>query len=137
MAKNNVNPEHSPGSGGETLPLAEEVVRVAKHDVVTGTIRARTVTETVRELAHVELETQAVDVTRVPVDRIVAEVPEIRTEGDVTIVPVVEEVAVVEKRLVLREELHIRKRRSLARADIPVERRKQKVLVERLPSEED
>lgn len=36
--------------------------------------------------------------------------PEIRTEGDVTIVPVLEEVLVVEKRLVLKEELHIRRR---------------------------
>jgi stress response protein YsnF len=49
--------------------------------------------------------------------RIVETAPEIRTEGDVTILPVVEEVLVVEKRLVLKEELHIRRRvRQLTQA---------------------
>ena len=32
-------------------------------------------------------------------------------EGDTTIIPVVEEVVVVERRLVLREEIRVRKRR--------------------------
>jgi hypothetical protein len=41
---------------------------------------------------------------------VVETAPEIRTEGDVTIAPVVEKVFVVEKRLVLEEELHIRRR---------------------------
>ena len=34
--------------------------------------------------------------------------PPVRREGDVVIVPVMEEVLVVEKRLMLKEELHIR-----------------------------
>ena len=34
--------------------------------------------------------------------------PEVRTENDTTIIPVLEEVLVVEKRLLLKEELHIR-----------------------------
>jgi stress response protein YsnF len=49
--------------------------------------------------------------------RMVETAPEIRTESDVTILPVVEEVLVVEKRLVLKEELHIRRRvRQLTQA---------------------
>jgi hypothetical protein len=43
--------------------------------------------------------------------RMVETAPEIRTEGDVTILPV------VEKRLILKEELHIRRRvRQLTQA---------------------
>jgi stress response protein YsnF len=68
----------------------------------------------------------------VPVDRVVETAPETRTEGDVTIVPVLEEVLVVEKRLVLKEELHIRRRVETETAEVPVTLRKQRAIVERL-----
>lgn len=71
-------------------------------------------------------------VTRVPVDRIVEIAPEIRTEGDLTIVSVLEEVLVVEKRLVLKEELHIRRRAATETAEVPVTLRKQRAVVERI-----
>ena len=58
--------------------------------------------------------------------------PPVRTEGDVLIVPVVEEV-VVERRLMLSEELHIRRERTSEEVDIPVTRHSQRVLVERTP----
>jgi hypothetical protein len=41
------------------------------------------------------------------IDRGVDVAPEVRVEGNVTIIPVLEEVLVVEKRLVLKEKLHI------------------------------
>jgi len=53
-----------------------------------------------------------VEITRVPVNRLIDGPVAVREEGDVTIVPLVEEVSVVVKRLMLREELHIRKRRT-------------------------
>lgn len=46
---------------------------------------------------------EQVEVTRVPMDIEVAQVPQVRIEGDVTIVPVLEERLVVEKRLFLVE----------------------------------
>jgi hypothetical protein len=48
----------------------------------------------------------------VQIDRIVAEPPVQRQEGDTLILPVVEEVLVVEKRLMLREEIRITRRRE-------------------------
>jgi stress response protein YsnF len=50
-----------------------------------------------------------VEVRHVPVDRIVAleEAPANRYEGDTLIVPVLEEVLVVERRVRIKEELHI------------------------------
>ena len=76
-----------------------------------------------------------VDVTRVPIDRIVETAPDVRTEGDVTIVSVVEEVLVVEKRLVVKEELHIRRRTVSETVEMPVTLRRQRAVIERTDEE--
>jgi stress response protein YsnF len=57
--------------------------------------------------------------------------PRIRTEDGVTIIPVLEEVLVLEKRLVLKREIRIRKRTTLETVEIPVSLRKQHAKVER------
>jgi uncharacterized protein (TIGR02271 family) len=116
----------------EVIPLVEETVSIGKREVVTGRVRVRTVTDAVEELAHADVRRETVEVTRVPIDRMVETAPEIRTEGDVTILPVVEEVLVVEKRLVLKEELHIRRRATTETVEVPVSLRKQRVEVERI-----
>jgi uncharacterized protein (TIGR02271 family) len=116
----------------DIIPLAEETATVGKQQVVTGRVRVQTVTDTVEELAHADLQQETVEVTRVPVDRIVETAPEIRTEGELTIVPVLEEVLVVEKRLVLKEELHIRRRTEAETVEVPVTLRKQRAVVERI-----
>jgi stress response protein YsnF len=115
----------------EVIPLVEETATVGKREVVTGRVRVQTVTDTVEELAHADVQRETVEVTRVPVDRVVETPPEIRTDGDVTILPVVEEVLVVEKRLVLKEELHIRRRIDTETVEVPVTLRKQRAVVER------
>ena len=116
----------------EVIPLVEETATVSKRQVVTGRVHVRTVTDTVEELAHSDVQRETVEVTRVPIDRMVETTPGIRTEGDVTILPVVEEVLVVEKRLVLKEELHIRRRVERETVEVPVTLRKQRAIVERL-----
>jgi stress response protein YsnF len=115
----------------EILPLVEETATVHKRAVVTGKVRVRTVTGTVEDLARANLQSDSVEVTRVPVDQVVDTAPEIRTEGDVTIVPVLEEVLVVTKQLVLKEELHIRRRVETEAVEVPVTLRKQRAVVER------
>jgi stress response protein YsnF len=70
----------------------------------------------------------------VPINREIDHAPEVRTENGVTIVPVVEEVLVVEKRLVLKEELHIRRQSRTETVEVPVEVRKHRVEIERLPA---
>ncbi len=52
------------------------------------------------------------EVERVQVKRMLDQPAEIRQEGDTLIIPLMEEVLVVEKRLMLREELHIKRRRE-------------------------
>ena len=115
----------------EVIPLVEETATVGKRELVTRRVRVQTVTDTVEELARADVQRETVEVTRVPVDRVVETIPEIRTEGDVTIVPVLEEVLVVEKRLVLKEELHIRRCVETETVEVPVTLRKQRAVVER------
>jgi len=115
----------------EILPLVEETATVLKREVVTGKVRVRTVTDTAEELAKATLQIDSVEVAHVPVDKVVETAPEIRTEGDVTIVPVLEEVPVVTKQLVLKEELHIRRRVETETVEVPVSLRKQRAIVER------
>lgn len=71
-----------------------------------------------------------VDVQRVPVGRVVDVMPEVRTEGDTTIVPVVEETVVVRKRFLGREEMRITKRRSERKRRIRVPVRREQVEIE-------
>ncbi|GEO13745.1 YsnF/AvaK domain-containing protein [Microvirga aerophila] len=129
-------PDDAPESGARTvaeeiIPLVEETTTVGKRQVVTGRMRVQTVTDTVDELAHADVRRETVEVTRVPIDKAVETAPEIRTDGDVTIIPVLEEVLMVEKRLVLKEELHIRRRVGQETVEVPVTLRKQRAIIER------
>jgi stress response protein YsnF len=103
--------------------------------VTSGRVRIETVTDTVEELAHATLDEETVEVTRVPIGREVSAAPAVRTEDGVVIVPVMEEVVVVEKRLVLKEELHIRRQVTQENVEVPVTLRKQRAVVERLSPE--
>jgi uncharacterized protein (TIGR02271 family) len=119
----------------EVIPLIEEELHLDKRSSVTGKVRVRTETEAVEEIARATLDGENVEVTRVPVGREVNTAPAVRTEGDVVIVPVLEEILVVEKRLVLKEELHIRRQATQETVAVPVTLRKQRGVVERLSPE--
>lgn len=94
------------------IPVIQESIRVEKREFESGKVVVhKTVTER-DEAVEVLLRQQDLSVERVPVGRVVQEAPQTRQEGDTLIVPILEEVLVVEKRLVLKEELHIRKRSS-------------------------
>ena len=103
------------------LPLVQEQLSIEKRTVETGKVRIRTVVE--EKLARVaeDLERDDVTIERVPVNREVTEVPQIREADGVLIVPVLEEVVFVEKRLVLKEELHIRRNRKRERFEQAVQ----------------
>ena len=117
----------------DTVRLVEEVAHLDLRAVEAGRVRVSTHTETVEEVAHADLHGEAVEVTRVPVNRpVTGTPPAMRQEGDVTIVPVFEEILVVETRLMLKEELHIRKRATVEAVDVPVTLRRQSATVDRV-----
>ena len=103
---------HPPLQAGDTivLPVAREELRVGVRAVDTG--RGVRIHKTVSEQSHPIEQTllrDAVSVRRVPVDKIVSlsDAPAARQDGDTWIVPILEEVLVVEKRLRIKEEVHI------------------------------
>jgi len=117
------------------IPVGEETTRIGKRAVEKGRVRVSTHTETVEQVLCETLRGDAVGVTRVPINRTIAEgepAPQVRDEGGVTIIPVLEEVLVVEKRLVLKEEVHIRRTTSGENVEVPVTLRRQRAVVERL-----
>lgn len=115
-----------------SLVVIEETLTTAKQRVVTGRVRVNVQTSNVEEIARAELSGETVEVTRVPIGRLVDEAPLSRVEGDVTIIPILEEVLVVEKRLNLKEEVHIRRRTTVETVEAPVQLRRQRAVVERI-----
>ncbi|RDV36287.1 DUF2382 domain-containing protein [Bradymonadaceae bacterium TMQ3] len=94
------------------LPVAREELRVEVREVEGPGVRIKKRVHEREEAVEVPLEATALDVKRVPVGRVVEAREGARREGETTIIPVYEEVAVVERRLVLKEELHITRRHS-------------------------
>jgi uncharacterized protein (TIGR02271 family) len=119
------------------IPLVEETVRVEKEEVVTGRVRVRTITEETDHIVSQDLDTENVEISRIPVNREVAEAPVIRQEGNVTIISLVEEIIVVTKKLVVTEEVHIRRIRSSEHVDTTINLRKQSAVVERSDGDGD
>ena len=113
------------------MSVLEETADLSTREVVTGRVRVSTRTESLDDVARAILKDQAVEVTRVALGVIVDSAPPVRTEGDITIIPVLEERLVVEKRLLLREELHVRRRTTETVVETPVTLRRQRVVVER------
>ncbi|HEY0204320.1 MAG TPA: YsnF/AvaK domain-containing protein [Acetobacteraceae bacterium] len=93
----------------EVIPVLREELKVSKREVETGRVVIHKTVSERDENVEMLLRRTDVSVERVPVGRTVTEAPASREEGDVLIIPILEEVLVVEKRLVLKEELHIRK----------------------------
>lgn len=121
------------------IPIVQEEADVLKRSAQTERVTVRTTAEEERVVLRDEVRHEHVEVTRVPVDREVSEAPAIHTEGDLTIVPMVEERLIVEKRLFLVEELHLRRTTSIESIELPTTLRRTRVEVERedLESQEE
>ncbi len=81
-----------------------------------------------------KLRSEAIEVRRVEIGKLVDTVPEVRIEGDLTVVPVLEEVLFVEKKLVLKEEIHILRRYETGKVDKSVTLRRQRAVIEKVPA---
>ena len=116
-----------------TVPVIEEQLLVDKQVVETGRVRiSKSVRET-DETVNIPLVQENVSVERVPVNQYVAEPPPpVRYEGNVMIIPVLREVVVVEKRLVLVEELRVTKQQTQTQETQKIRLRKEEVAVKRI-----
>jgi uncharacterized protein (TIGR02271 family) len=113
------------------IPLVEERLSVAKRQVESGRVRVRVTVEERAETISEQLARDDVQIERVPRGERLTEMPHVRLEGSTTIIPVVEEVLVVEKALVLVEEIHVRRRTEVETVEIPATVRSERASVER------
>lgn len=122
------------------LPVVQEQIQVSKHAVDSGRgVRVHRHTVERTEVVDAPLREESVEVTRVPVGTMVdsAAPPVPRQEGDTYIVPVLEEVVVVERRLRLKEEVRITRHQREKHAPQSVVVKSYEVQVERFDEKRD
>jgi len=121
----------APARDSVVIPVIEEQLEVGKELIERGGVRIHKTVHEEEQVVDQPLMHERVNVERKAVNRIVDGPVDVRYEGDTTVIPVLEEVLVVEKRLILREEIHITRsteevhkpqRVVLRREDVSVER---------------
>ena len=116
-----------------TIPVIEESLTVGKRIIETGGVRLiKTITEH-QETIDQTLSQESVAVDRVVVNRLLEKdepLPTPRTEGDIYIVPLFEEVLIVERRVRLIEELRVTRSRTETNSPQTVTVRRENVRVE-------
>ena len=119
------------------IPVVEEQLDVTKRVVETGRVRLVKTVEEYPQTVSTTLTGDAFDVERISVQQYVQEAPSVRVEGETTIYPVLREVVVVEKRLLLVEEIHVTKRQTKTTDEQTVNLRREVVTVERSSSADE
>jgi uncharacterized protein (TIGR02271 family) len=114
------------------VPLHAEEVSVAKRRVVTGQVKIGTVTRESEQLVEELLEHEHVEIERIAIGKRVDKAPTVREEGDTLIIPILEEIVVVERRLFLKEEIRVRRTREKQPYQERVVIRKQEAVITRL-----
>ena len=117
---------------------AEEAV-IRTRQIRGETVRVATETQSREHIVEVPLTREIIEVEHVPIGEVVEVAPPIRYEGDVTILPVMEEVEVVviERRLILKEEIHVRRRRVTETHQETISLRAQTAVVTRFVADEE
>jgi uncharacterized protein (TIGR02271 family) len=116
----------------KTIPVVEENLRIDKQVIDTGSVNLAKEVEEKNVVVEGMVTHDHITIERVKVNKPVQTAPPpVRYEGDRMIVSVVKEEIVVEKRLVLVEELHITKEKVKDKTEQPVTLRKEKVFIER------
>jgi len=121
---------------GLIVRLHSEDVVVSRRQIERATVRVATETRMIEKLVEEELVHERVEVEHVPVGRFVDSFPAVREDGNVTIMSVVEEVLVVERKYFLKEEVHIRRIRTTEQHRETVQLREQEAVVTRIPTVE-
>ena len=114
------------------VPVLQEVLTVHTSPVETGRVRLRKSVHEHEEVVEPLLLHDEVVIERVPVNRVVEGPISMRSEEETLIIPVLEEVLVIEKRLLLKEEVRVTTRRVETRTPQRVTLRREEVTVEHI-----
>jgi uncharacterized protein (TIGR02271 family) len=130
-------PQDGAGENANTIPVAREDAEILKRKVEKARVAVNTHVREREEIVEEDLRHDEVDIERVTVDREVDGPLDTRQEGDCMVIPVVEEVLVVQKRWMLKEEIRIRRRSVTTPHRERVRLRSEEVSVERKTAAED
>lgn len=116
------------------VPVIAEELEVGKREVVVGGVRVTKKVVEHEEMIDVPLARDRLVVERVPLHQTVPSdaLPTMRQEGDTLVVPLLQEVIVVEKRFVLTEEVRLTRLREEAHAPQTVVLKREEVSIERI-----
>ncbi len=119
------------------IALVEERLKIDVRQVETGTVQVhkKVVSEEVTQ--EVPVVSEEIKVEHKSINQYVESAPAVRVEGDTTIISVVKEVLVVEKRLMLVEELHITKTQIASTTTVTETLRKETIEINRLNSTQE
>ena len=116
----------------QAIPVIEEVAHIHKEVVETGKVVVRKTVQSEIQTLNVPTKHEHVSVEHVPVNRYVDVPPPVRHEGDTMIVPVFREEVVVTTRILLVEEVHVRKQVVTTNTAHQVELRREAISAERI-----
>jgi uncharacterized protein (TIGR02271 family) len=122
----------SPPDDIRVIPVVEEILDVRQRRFETGRVRITKIVHEREEEVNAPRVREEVTIERVTLNRMVDAPVSMRQQGDTFIIPLLEEVVVVEKRLMVKEELRITKRRIEEHGSQQVTLRREEVVVERL-----
>jgi uncharacterized protein (TIGR02271 family) len=117
-----------------TLTLHAEELNVTKEAVETGRVRVSKQTHTREVAVNEALLRESAEIETIPIGRQIFEMPSVRHEGETIIVPIVEEVIHTERRLMLKEEVRITRRKITEQFHDRVTLRYQEAVVTRVQS---
>jgi uncharacterized protein (TIGR02271 family) len=135
-------PAASPGADDSaarrTIPVVEESLQVTKEVVDRGGVRITKRVETHDQLVDESLRSERVEIERRHINTAIADdaIPQVRQEGETLIVPVIEEMLITVKRLVLVEEVRITRIQETQRKPQTFTLRQERIEIERLAAED-
>lgn len=124
-----------PASASRIIPIVEEQASVLTRKTLTEGVRVRTMVHENEALIDEPVATETIEVERVPLGRWVEGPVPVRQEGETTIITLLEEVVVVEKRLRATEEIRITRRRDVGQHSETLMLRHEEAVIERVSAD--
>ncbi len=125
------DPQEAPAEA-LTLPVLREELNVEIRKHITGIVRLEKTIRQIDGVVNERLTSDSVSVERVPINRYLDEPVLVRQEGDTTVFPVMEEILITTKQLVLKEEIRVTRHRQESRYQEIIPLRAEEVFIERL-----
>ena len=118
------------------VPVVVEELAIGKRPVESGGVRVTTQVHGETRMIDEPGFREEIEVERITRNQVLDQPAQARQEDETIIIPLMEEVLVIEKRLVLREEVRITRRRSEIHNPQQVTLRREEATIERIPGEE-